>query len=32
MQEGASGHLSGMGGKWDICSLEHKVKDCHSIT
>lgn len=29
---GASSLLSGMGGKWDICSLEHKSKDCHSIT
>lgn len=31
LQEGASSHLSWMGGKWGICSLEHKSKDCHTI-
>ena len=32
LQEGASSHLSWMGCKQDVCSLEHKSKDRHSIT
>lgn len=30
LQEGASSHVSWVGGKWDVCSSEHK--GCHSIT
>lgn len=32
LQEGASSHLSWMGCTQDVCSLEHKSKDGHSIT